>query len=58
VAARWPRGALAWLWARGAHTVPVPGFRTVAQAEENADAMAHGPLGEAAMKETDVLLGR
>ncbi|WP_461008004.1 aldo/keto reductase [Streptomyces capparidis] len=38
------QGALAWLWARSPHTVPIPGFRTVAQAEENAGAMAHGPL--------------
>jgi len=32
------QGALAWLWARSPRTVPIPGFRTVAQAEENAGA--------------------
>ncbi|SEO15165.1 aldo/keto reductase [Actinacidiphila rubida] len=38
------QGALAWLWARSATTVPIPGFRTLAQVEENAGALAHGPL--------------
>ncbi|WP_329457886.1 aldo/keto reductase [Streptomyces sp. NBC_01497] len=52
------QGALAWLWARGAHTVPIPGFRTVAQAEENAGAMAYGPLTAAQLTEIDGLLGR
>jgi len=28
------QGALAWLWARTAQTIPIPGFRTVAQVEE------------------------
>jgi hypothetical protein len=34
------------------------GFRTRALAEENAGAMAYGPLTEAQTKEIDVLLGR
>jgi aryl-alcohol dehydrogenase-like predicted oxidoreductase len=38
------QGALAWIWARSPVTVPIPGIRTVAQAEGNAAAMAHGPL--------------
>ena len=38
------QGALAWVWARSPATVPVPGCRTVAQVEENAGAMAFGPL--------------
>jgi aryl-alcohol dehydrogenase-like predicted oxidoreductase len=42
------QGALAWLWARSARAVPVPGFRTVAQAEELAMAMQHGPLSQEA----------
>ena len=33
------QGALAWLWARSPRTVPIPGFRSVAQAEQNAGAM-------------------
>ncbi|MBB5873165.1 aryl-alcohol dehydrogenase-like predicted oxidoreductase [Allocatelliglobosispora scoriae] len=38
------QGALGWLWTRSEVTVPIPGFRTVAQVEENAGALAFGPL--------------
>lgn len=50
------QGALAWLWARSPHTVPIPGFRSVAQAEENAGALAHGPLRAGQLTEIDALL--
>ncbi|MEU8933283.1 aldo/keto reductase [Streptomyces sp. NPDC048409] len=52
------QGALGWIWARGPHTVPIPGFRSVAQAEENAGAMAKGPLTAGQLAEIDRLLGR
>ena len=52
------QGALAWLWARSPLTVPIPGFRTVAQVEDNAGAMRFGPLDAAQMKEIDALMGR
>jgi aryl-alcohol dehydrogenase-like predicted oxidoreductase len=52
------QGALAWIWARSPRTVPIPGFRTVAQVEENAAAMAAGPLTAAQLAEVDTLLGR
>jgi aryl-alcohol dehydrogenase-like predicted oxidoreductase len=52
------QGALAWLWARSKQTVPIPGFRTVAQVEENCGAMESGPLAEKQMQEIDALLGR
>jgi aryl-alcohol dehydrogenase-like predicted oxidoreductase len=38
------QGALGWIWARSPRTIPIPGFRNVAQAEENAGALALGPL--------------
>ncbi|MBN1782716.1 aldo/keto reductase [bacterium] len=52
------QGAIAWLWAHSPKTVPIPGFRTVRQAEENTGAMAHGPLTAEQMREIDLLLGR
>ncbi|OQQ16020.1 aldo/keto reductase [Streptomyces sp. M41(2017)] len=52
------QGALGWLWARSPRTVPIPGFRSVAQAEENAGAIARGPLTAAQMAEVDRVLGR
>jgi aryl-alcohol dehydrogenase-like predicted oxidoreductase len=50
------QGALAWLWARSPRTVPIPGFRSVAQAEENAGAVEHGPLTEAQSAEVAKIL--
>ncbi|WP_406462016.1 aldo/keto reductase [Streptomyces sp. NBC_00111] len=50
------QGALGWLWGRSGRTVPIPGFRTVAQAEENAGALAHGPLAPDRMEEIARLL--
>lgn len=39
------QGALAWLWARSANTVPIPGFRNERQVAEIVGALEHGPLG-------------
>jgi aryl-alcohol dehydrogenase-like predicted oxidoreductase len=50
------QGALAWLWGRSRTAIPIPGIRTVAQAEENAAAMEFGPLPPAAMEEIENLL--
>ena len=52
------QGALAWLWGRSERTLPIPGIRTVAQAKENAGALAFGPLPPDAVAEIDRLLGR
>lgn len=52
------QGALAWLWARSPKTLPIPGFRTVAQVKENAGAMQFDPLTMEQMREIDKLLER
>ncbi len=52
------QGALAWIWARSPLTVPIPGFKTVAQVEENCKAMEFGPLSAGQMSEIDRILGR
>jgi aryl-alcohol dehydrogenase-like predicted oxidoreductase len=52
------QGALAWIWARSEKAIPIPGFKTVAQVEENAKAMELGLLKTEQMKEIDTLLGR
>ncbi|MGW1339638.1 aldo/keto reductase [Kribbella sp. NPDC002412] len=52
------QGSLAWLWARSPRTVPIPGFRTVEQAEQNARAMEFGPLRDEQMTEIATLLER
>jgi aryl-alcohol dehydrogenase-like predicted oxidoreductase len=43
------QGALGWLWARSPQTIPIPGFKTVAQVEENVGACAFGPFSEEQM---------
>ncbi len=52
------QGALAWLWARSGCNIPIPGFKNVRQAEENAAAMGFGPLTKTQMDEIEALLGR
>ncbi len=51
------QGALGWIWARSPATLPVPGFKTVRQVEENAGALRHGPLSAAQVAELGRLLG-
>lgn len=52
------QGSLAWLWARSDQTLPIPGFRTVTQVEENCNALQFGPLAVDQMKEIDKILER
>ncbi|MFV2111033.1 aldo/keto reductase [Micromonospora sp. LOL_025] len=50
------QGALGWLLARSPRTVPIPGCRTVAQAEENFATLALGPLPGDAFAEVERLM--
>jgi aryl-alcohol dehydrogenase-like predicted oxidoreductase len=50
------QGALGWIWARSQRTIPIPGFKTIAQVEENSAAMNFGPLTEAQMEHIAELL--
>jgi aryl-alcohol dehydrogenase-like predicted oxidoreductase len=52
------QGALAWIWGRSEMTIPIPGFKTVRQVEENAAAMQFGPLKPEQMQEIETLLER
>lgn len=52
------QAALGWVLARSSHTIPIPGFKTVAQVEENIDTLRLGPLSPAQMQAIDALLGR
>ncbi|MGF1624596.1 MAG: aldo/keto reductase [Alphaproteobacteria bacterium] len=52
------QGALGWVLARSAHTLPVPGFKTVAQVEEDAATNALGALPAATMAAIERTLGR
>src|SRR5262245_14037502 len=51
-------GALAWILGRSERTIPIPGFRTIAQVEDNLSPLATGPLTPAELEEIDRLLDR
>lgn len=50
------QGALAWIWAKSPRTIPIPGFRTVQQVEENVGALEKGPLPDDVVEEIERLL--
>jgi len=52
------QGAIAWIWARSERAIPIPGFKTVAQVEENARAMAFGPLSSEQMGEVERIMNK
>jgi aryl-alcohol dehydrogenase-like predicted oxidoreductase len=52
------QGAIAWLWAKSPRTLPIPGFRSVAQVQENVGSLAKGPLPAEAMAEIERLIDR
>jgi aryl-alcohol dehydrogenase-like predicted oxidoreductase len=49
-------GALGWILARSGRTIPIPGFRTVAQVEDNLSALERGPLSSQQMREIEEVL--
>jgi aryl-alcohol dehydrogenase-like predicted oxidoreductase len=50
------QGALAYIWGKSSISVPIPGFRNMRQAVENARAMQFGPLSTAQVAEIDATL--
>ena len=50
------QGSLSWIWAKGPNTIPIPGFKTTSQVEENAGAMRFGPLSKEAMRAVEAAL--
>lgn len=52
------QAALAWILTRSPVTVPIPGFKTVSQIEENIGALRFGLLSTEQMRQVDQVLGR
>jgi aryl-alcohol dehydrogenase-like predicted oxidoreductase len=52
------QGALAWIWGKSEQTIPIPGFKTVQQVEDNCGALEKGPLSPAQIQEIDRIVGR
>ena len=53
-----PQGALGWNWVRSDLTVPIIGFRTISQIQDNIKALEYGPLSSDQMNEIDNILER
>ena len=52
------QGALAYIWALDERMVPIPGFKSVKQVQENAGALEFGPLTEAQVKEIQTIVAK
>ena len=52
------QGALAWIWARSPRAIPIPGFKNLKQATENAKALEFGPLTDSQFLEIERILER
>jgi aryl-alcohol dehydrogenase-like predicted oxidoreductase len=53
-----PQAALAWILTRHSRTIPIPGFRTIQQVEENAKTLELGLLSQEQMKHIQEILDR
>ncbi len=51
------QGALAWLWGKSDRLIPIPGFKSLSQVEENIRAMEFGPLSADQVSEVEELAG-
>jgi aryl-alcohol dehydrogenase-like predicted oxidoreductase len=52
------QGALAWILTRSERTIPIPGFKTVAQVDENVGALDAAPLTHGQMQFVETLMER
>jgi len=52
------QGALAYIWGLDDRMVPIPGFKSVKQVQDNAGAMEFGPLTETQVKEIQYIVGK
>lgn len=52
------QASLAYIWALDERMVPIPGFKTVQQVEENAGALELGPLSDEQLRQIDEILDR
>ena len=50
------QAAFGWLWATSDRAIPIPGFKTIQQVEENIGALDYGPLSGEQMAAIDAIL--
>jgi aryl-alcohol dehydrogenase-like predicted oxidoreductase len=52
------QGALAWILGRSKLTIPIPGFKTVSQVEENCNTLHSDPLNSSQIREINTIINR
>ena len=52
------QGALAWIWGQSPATIPIPGFKNLAQVKENVGALEHGPLRRETLDAIEAVMDR
>jgi aryl-alcohol dehydrogenase-like predicted oxidoreductase len=52
------QGALAWLWARSDNTLPIPGFKSVAQVDDICGTLKIGPMHRDIVAEIEAVISR
>ena len=52
------QGALAYIWALDERMLPIPGFKSVKQVQDNAGALEFGPLTETQVQEIQTIVGK
>lgn len=50
------QGALCWIWGRSSATIPIPGFKSLAQVKKNIGPLEFGPLPPSTMDVIEALL--
>jgi aryl-alcohol dehydrogenase-like predicted oxidoreductase len=50
------QGALAYIWGLDLRMIPIPGFKTIQQVQDNAGAMAHGPLTQEEVRQARTIV--
>lgn len=52
------QGALAYIWGLDTRMIPIPGFKTVQQVEDNANAMTYGPLSDEQVQQVKAIVAK
>jgi aryl-alcohol dehydrogenase-like predicted oxidoreductase len=52
------QGALGWLWAKSASTLPIPGMRSIRHLDSAVEALQLGPLPNETMVEIETAIAR
>jgi aryl-alcohol dehydrogenase-like predicted oxidoreductase len=52
------QGALCYIWGLDGRMVPIPGFKSVKQVQDNAGALAHGPMSATEVEQVQAIVAK